>query len=189
MTDPADLIVIGAGPAGLAAASLASKHNLSVLLLDEQAAPGGQIYRNIEHNITHESETCAILGAEYAYGAALAETCRASDVTYTPGATVWRIDPDGSVAYSVNGAAHTAKGRRIILATGALERPVPIPGWTLPGVMTAGAAQTLLSWHGRRAPVLIVGMNSLTGVPGSEPLSNGKSAGTLTGQRFFQRYQ
>ncbi|MGY8935744.1 MAG: FAD/NAD(P)-dependent oxidoreductase [Alphaproteobacteria bacterium] len=144
MTEPADLIVIGAGPAGLAAASLASKHNLSVLLLDEQAAPGGQIYRNIEHNITHESETCAILGAEYAYGAALAETCRASDVTYTPGATVWRIDPDGSVAYSVNGAAHTAKGRRIILATGALERPVPIPGWTLPGVMTAGAAQTLL---------------------------------------------
>jgi NADPH-dependent 2,4-dienoyl-CoA reductase/sulfur reductase-like enzyme len=144
MTDSADLIVIGAGPAGLAAATLASEHGLSVLLLDEQAAPGGQIYRNIEHNIANDSETCAILGAEYTYGASLAETCRASDVIYAPGATVWRIDPDGGVAYSIDGAARIAKGRRIILATGALERPVPIPGWTLPGVMTAGAAQTLL---------------------------------------------
>lgn len=144
MTDSIDLIVIGAGPAGLAAATLASEHGLSVRLLDEQGAPGGQIYRNIEHNDANDPETCDILGPEYTYGASLASACRQSTMTYTPNATVWRIDPDGLVAYSVDGVGKTAKARRIILATGAMERPVPIPGWTLPGVMTAGAAQTLL---------------------------------------------
>lgn len=144
MTDSIDLIVVGAGPAGLSAATLASEHGLSVLLLDEQGAPGGQIYRNIEHNDANDPETCAILGAEYTYGAALASACRQTVVTYTPNATVWRIDPDGTVAYSIDGAARTVRGHRVILATGAMERPVPIPGWTMPGVMTAGAAQTLL---------------------------------------------
>ena len=144
MTDAVDLIVVGAGPAGLSAAVLASEHGLSVLLLDEQGAPGGQIYRNIEHNTANDPETCAILGPEYIHGASLAAACRQSSVTYTPDATVWRIDPNGAVTYSTDGAARTARARRVILATGAMERPVPIPGWTLPGVMTAGAAQTLL---------------------------------------------
>jgi NADPH-dependent 2,4-dienoyl-CoA reductase/sulfur reductase-like enzyme len=144
MTDLVDVIIIGAGPAGLAAAVTASEQALRVLLLDEQPTPGGQIYRNIEHNEKNDPGLCAILGPEYTHGAALAAASRASTTTYQPGATVWRIDPDGTIAYSVDGVAHTIKGARVILATGAMERPVPIPGWTLPGVMTAGAAQTLL---------------------------------------------
>ena len=63
--------------------------------------------------------------------------------------TVWHIDPGGEgggVTVSVAGddGGETIAARRILLATGAIERPVPIPGWTLPGVMTAGAAQILL---------------------------------------------
>jgi NADPH-dependent 2,4-dienoyl-CoA reductase/sulfur reductase-like enzyme len=144
MTEAVDVIIVGAGPAGLAAAVTASEQALSVLLLDEQPTPGGQIYRNIEQNVKSDPDLCAILGPEYTHGAALAAASRTAAITYQPSATVWRIDPDGTLAYSVDGAAHTVKGARIILATGAMERSVPIPGWTLPGVMTAGAAQTLL---------------------------------------------
>ena len=144
MAERMDVIIIGAGPAGLAAAAEASRHAVSVLVLDEQPTPGGQIYRNIEHNQTNDRDICDLLGPEYTNGGALADACRASSATYQPNATVWRIDPDGTVAYSVDGAARTVKGQKVILATGAMERPVPIPGWTLPGVMTAGAAQTLL---------------------------------------------
>src|SRR5205085_592879 len=58
--------------------------------------------------------------------------------------TVWHIDPEGSLWLMAENRSDTVTARRILLATGAIERPVPIPGWTLPGVMTAGAAQILL---------------------------------------------
>ncbi len=140
-----DLLVIGAGPAGLAAASEAAGLGLSVLLLDEQGAPGGQIYRGIE---TAPPAVKRILGKEYRQGSTLAEAFRQSGAEYRAGASVWRVDGDGTVAYSWNGAAVIAKGRRVLVATGAMERPVPILGWTLPGVMSAGGAQTLLKSSG-----------------------------------------
>jgi len=69
---------------------------------------------------------------------------RRSGCDYQPGATIWKVDSDGHVVYSINQHALSAKARFIVVATGALERPVPIPGWTLPGVMGVGAAQILL---------------------------------------------
>ncbi len=125
----------------MAAAVEADALGLSVLLLDEQTEPGGQIYRNIE---SIHSDTLDLLGDDYRQGAALAERFRKSNAAYKPGATVWRVDEDGTVAYSQNGKGATASGSRLLVATGALERPAPIPGWTLPGVMTAGAAQVML---------------------------------------------
>ena len=145
MSDKVDLLIIGGGPAGLAAAIEADGLGLSALVLDEQHAPGGQIYRGIE---TVHPETLAVLGDDYRQGAALAETFRSSNAAYQPGASVWRVDEDGTVAYSQDGKAATAKGARVLVATGAMERPVPIPGWTLPGVMTAGGAQVLLKSSG-----------------------------------------
>ena len=141
MSETVDLLIIGGGPAGLAAAVEADGLGLSVLLLDEQTEPGGQIYRSIE---SVHPDTAAILGDDYRHGAALAERCRQSNAAYRPGATVWRVDEDGSVAYSQDGKGATASGKRVVVASGAMERPVPIPGWTLPGVMTAGAAQVLM---------------------------------------------
>src|SRR5207253_11322363 len=65
-------------------------------------------------------------------------------VDYRPAATVWHIDSEGTLWLAAENRSETIAARRILLATGAIERPVPIPGWTLPGVMTAGAAQILL---------------------------------------------
>ena len=64
------------------------------------------------------------------------------------GATVWSLDPERIVGVSIAGKARLIEARRVIIATGSQERPFPIPGWTLPGVMTAGAAQTVLKAQG-----------------------------------------
>jgi glycine/D-amino acid oxidase-like deaminating enzyme len=134
------LAIIGAGPAGITAAVLAAELGVETALIDEQASPGGQIYRGIER-----SRSNSPLGPDYLAGRDLAAALRASRVAYRPNTTVWHMDPDGMLYLESNGRSDVLAARRILLATGAFERPVPIPGWTLPGVMGAGAAQILLS--------------------------------------------
>jgi NADPH-dependent 2,4-dienoyl-CoA reductase/sulfur reductase-like enzyme len=140
-----DLLVVGAGPAGLAAATWAAGQGLSTMLLDEQPAPGGQIYRAVGSTpVQHR----AILGPDYWHGETLVQAFTASPAQYRPRATVWAVQREAEqpfeVAYSVDGQAALQRARHLIVATGAQERPFPIPGWTLPGVLTAGAAQILL---------------------------------------------
>jgi NADPH-dependent 2,4-dienoyl-CoA reductase/sulfur reductase-like enzyme len=140
-----DLVVIGGGPAGLAAASLAATAGVQTVLFDENPGVGGQIYRGI--TATPVSDR-AILGDDYWAGSALAAEAKASGATIVTGATVWSLDPNRLVGVSIAGQARMIEARRVIIATGSLERPFPIPGWTLPGVMTAGAAQTALKAQG-----------------------------------------
>ncbi len=148
-----DLLVVGAGPAGLAAATTAAGLGVDTLLLDEQAAPGGQIYRAIT---TTPVTDRGILGPDYWHGASLVEPFQRSGARYEPGATVWAVSqrtaaqPEAGfeVAYSVGGEARMLLAKQLLLATGAQERPFPIPGWTLPGVITAGAGQVLLKSAG-----------------------------------------
>lgn len=140
-----DLVVIGGGPAGLAAAALAARAGVQTVLFDENPGVGGQIYRAIGASPVKDR---AILGEDYWAGTALAEETRASGARIVTGATVWSLDPERVVGVSVAGAARLIEARRVIVATGAQERPFPIPGWTLPGVMTAGAAQTALKAQG-----------------------------------------
>jgi thioredoxin reductase len=137
-----DLIIVGAGPAGLAAAVRATKLGLSVLVLDEQPTPGGQIWRSVEK--TASGPIGDILGPEYLAGVQRVADFRKSGAVYEPGARVWQIEPGWTVFASRDGEAHRFKGRRVLIATGAQERPVPFPGWTTPGVMTVGAAQIAL---------------------------------------------
>ena len=131
-----DLIIIGAGPAGLSAAAAATGFGMDVLVLDEQPAPGGQIYRNIER-ISHRA--LELLGPDYGRGLALVRQFRAGNIEYTGNAIVWRIDPNGNICFSHQGKSREINARHILIATGAMERPVPFTGWTLPGVMGAGA--------------------------------------------------
>jgi NADPH-dependent 2,4-dienoyl-CoA reductase/sulfur reductase-like enzyme len=140
-----DVAVVGAGPAGLAAAATTAGAGLTTLLLDENPTPGGQIYRAVT---TTPMKERSILGDDYWAGAALVAETKASGAEILQGATVWSLDATRELAASWAGASRFIKARRVILATGALERPFPIPGWTLPGVMTAGALQTLLKCSG-----------------------------------------
>ena len=142
-----DFAIVGAGPAGMAAAALAAELGLDTTLIDEQDAPGGQIYRGIERASGNSSGNSP-LGPDYLAGKPLAAALRASNAAYLPATLVWHIDPDGTLSLLSQGnsgaASRTLRARRILVAAGAIERPVPVPGWTLPGVMTAGAAQILL---------------------------------------------
>ena len=139
-----DLAIIGAGPAGMAAAIEARAQGLSVLLADENAAPGGQVFRAAEAAAQDPA-----VAPDIAPGLPLIAAFRASGAIYRPATTLWHLDPsEGVLSLSAAGEAETVIARRIILATGAQERPVPIPGWTLPGVMGAGAAQILLKSTG-----------------------------------------
>jgi thioredoxin reductase/bacterioferritin-associated ferredoxin len=143
--DSYDVVVIGAGPAGLAAAVTVAEAGLSTLLLDENAGPGGQVWRAIASTPVTERDR---LGADYWAGASHVEAVRSSGAEIIQRVTVWSLDRNLEVGVSIGGASSFVKARRVILATGALERPFPIPGWTLPGVMTAGAAQTMLKSSG-----------------------------------------
>lgn len=145
LKDQYDLAVVGAGPAGLAAATLGARFGLTTVLFDEQATPGGQIYRAVTETPLRER---ALLGEDYWQGAKLADGFIKGSAQYVPGATVWSISHDREIGVSAGGKARLLTARHVILATGALERPFPITGWTLPGVMTCGAAQILLKSSG-----------------------------------------
>ncbi|MGW6395943.1 FAD-dependent oxidoreductase [Streptomyces sp. NPDC055103] len=152
--EPYDLAVVGAGSAGLAGAVIASELGLSVALLDSSTQSGGQFYRHpapalgavrpeaLHHDWSPFSDLRRRLGA--------------STVDHLTGHHVWSAvrepgDADESwTLHAVTGADGTEerpvriRARALLLATGAYERQLPFPGWTLPGVVGAGGAQAML---------------------------------------------
>ncbi|MGO6746662.1 FAD-dependent oxidoreductase [Rhizobium ruizarguesonis] len=155
-----DLVIIGSGPAGMAAACEARAQGLSVLLLDEQSSVGGQIYRRIE---AAPIDLLNVLGKDYAAGQGLAMEFRESGASYLGGAVVWNVTTTGVVDYVANGHADEVTGKFVLLASGAMERPFPVKGWTLPGVMSAGAGQIMLKGAGAlpTEPVVLAGCGPL----------------------------
>lgn len=166
----APLLVIGGGPAGMAAAIEAARAGLACTLVDEAPRLGGQIYRQPPYGF--RVRAARALGRDYLRGEALrAEFAAAGErIEVRPSTSVvgiWGRD----VAWVSGEASGTIAAERMVLATGAYDRPVPFPGWTLPGVMTAGGAQALVkTMHvrpGRRAlvagtgPLLLVVANQL----------------------------
>jgi thioredoxin reductase len=147
------------------AALTACGAGLSVIVADEGPGPGGQIYRAVQHATPAITD---ILGADYAAGRDLADAVMASAATRLFATTAWMIERaragDGyEVGLSAKGRAKIVSARAVIIATGAMERPFPIPGWTLPGVMSAGAAQTLLKASGLvpEGPTILAGTGPL----------------------------
>lgn len=178
LRDSYDLAVIGAGPAGLSAATRAARLGVDTVLLDEQSSPGGQVYRAIADTPLRER---AILGTDYWRGAELVASIGDSGVHYLANATVWNVSRECEIGVSIGGTARLIRVKHVILATGAMERPFPISGWTLPGVMTAGAAQILLKSSGlvAQGQVVMAGTGPLLWLIGAQYLRAGGEVATL----------
>ncbi|MCW2899590.1 MAG: domain protein (2Fe-2S)-binding domain protein [Streptosporangiaceae bacterium] len=155
-----DLVVIGAGPAGLSAATLAAEAGASVALVDSGSRPGGQYWRNAE------DDSSAHLQHARRPFLKLLRRAEAASVVHFGRHHVQTVLADGGgwVARCAVGDEPTSgtdistvRGDQIIVATGAYDRQLPFPGWDLPGVVTAGGVQALLKQHGvaagRRAVV------------------------------------
>jgi len=149
MKDHYDIAVVGAGPAGMAAATVAAAHGAAVVLFDEQGEAGGQIYRRLASQTIKDQN---ILGSDYYAGQELVSELGSSGAEHVTGATVWQVSPEREIGISSEGSARLLSASQVILATGAQERPFPVPGWTLPGVMTAGGAQVMLKSSGLAVP-------------------------------------
>lgn len=159
-----DLLVIGAGPAGLSAAAAGRAAGLDVVLIDERSQPGGQYFKQPGKGFAVDP---AAIDAQFAEGRSLAAMVAASGAVLLPGVQAWSARlADGGVQVDCSGpnGALAITARRLVLAAGAMERPWPMPGWTLPGVMTTGAGQTLL-----RAGLVAPGARVL--VAGNGPLN------------------
>ena len=137
--------IVGARPAGMAAARVAASLDIDTLVLDDQPSSGGQIYRGIKNA---NSELLKVLGPEYVHGRHLLTEMDHPSICVQARTTVWQISDDGTVYYTSPEKTSAVHGEQTIIATGALERPMPFPGWTLPGVMTAGGIQIALKTAG-----------------------------------------
>jgi D-hydroxyproline dehydrogenase subunit alpha len=134
-----DVLVVGGGPAGLCAAIAAAEVGAAVVLLDERGAPGGQYAKPLANS---HADTAP--DTQFRIGIDLLDRARRAGVRIEAESVVWGGFAPDEIAALVRGRAVTFRPRRLILATGAHEQPVPMPGWTLPGVMTTGALQTLV---------------------------------------------
>lgn len=143
-----DLVIVGAGPSGLSAAIEAAKKGLDVVVLDENARPGGQLFKQIHKFFGSKEHKAKIRG--FRIGEELLKEADALGVQVKLNATVIGLYRDKEVVYRMDDAIHHIKGDKVIIATGASENMVPFDGWTLPGVMGAGAAQTMMNLYGVR---------------------------------------
>ena len=141
-----DLIIVGAGPSGLSAAIEASKRGMNVVVFDENARPGGQLFKQIHKFFGSKEHKAKIRG--FHIGEQLLTEASEAGVKVELNATVIGLYQDREVVVRMGDEVHHFKGDAIIIATGAAENMVLFDGWNLPGVMGAGAAQTLLNLYG-----------------------------------------
>ena len=146
MTDP-KVVVVGAGPAGLRAAETLARGGMRPILIDEAARPGGQIYRQPPSGATRPA--AALYGFEARKAVAVHAILHdlRDAIEYRPQTLVWNVferhldtlGPAGQGGLDFD---------RLVIASGAMDRVLPFPGWTLPGVFTLGAAQIALKAQG-----------------------------------------
>ncbi|WP_085506161.1 NAD(P)/FAD-dependent oxidoreductase [Thalassobacillus devorans] len=170
-----DVIIIGAGPAGLSAATTSANEGLNVLVIDEYMKAGGRLLGQLyeEPDGTYWN---GIKESNHLY-----EQARRSGAEIKLRNSVHNIEKSGDV-WLVYTERATYETSHLLLATGAAESPLPVPGWTLPGVMSVGAAQVMTNVHrvkpGKRG--VIIGVNPLAAVIASELQMAGVEVAALT---------
>ena len=138
-----DVAIVGAGSAGLSAAYQAATAGAKVLVMDENRLPGGQLFKQIHKFFGSEHHGAGIRGIHL--GEQLLEQCRKYGVDIRLNTVVYGVFPNNEIGIIQDGKSHTVQAEKILVATGATERPLAFPGWDLPGVMGAGAAQTMVN--------------------------------------------
>ena len=137
-----DILVLGGGPAGLSAAKAAAMAGCEVVLVDERPSLGGQYYKQLLK--AHVFDDSQRMDRQFQAGGKLIAEVEAAGVKIYRSAMIWGAFEPREVCVLVEGNSLVFQPASVIVATGAYERGVPMPGWTLPGYMTTGAAQTLL---------------------------------------------
>ncbi|MDE1187720.1 MAG: FAD-dependent oxidoreductase [Pantoea sp.] len=138
-TRECDLLVLGAGPAGLSAARIAARAGANVMVIDERPQSGGQFFKPLAPSHTLHGK----VPQQWRDGDSLLKETQAAGVDILQQATVWAAFSAQEIGVIWRDQTLLIRPQQLIIATGAYERPVPFPGWTLPGVMTTGAGQTL----------------------------------------------
>lgn len=186
MKKPFDLIILGAGPAGLAAFQTAGDCGLAVALVDENPQAGGRIYKGILAARAVGKPLSDTYGADGRWAAKAIDAVQtAADPTIFTGHTVVDVTRTAGEVWQVHLLADTGlkhlQARRILVATGAKERPFAFPGWTLPGVMTAGSIQTLMKDRNclPDCPVVLAGSGPLLLLPATLFLEQGVNVSAL----------
>lgn len=141
-----DLIVVGAGPAGMSAAIEAAKRGAQVVVFDENARPGGQLFKQIHKFFGSKEHRAKIRG--FVIGQELLDEAAKLGVDVELDSTVVGLYQDKEVVVRQGDEVNHFKGDAVVVATGAAENMVTFEGWTLPGVIGAGAAQTMMNLHG-----------------------------------------
>ncbi|MBO8168989.1 MAG: FAD-dependent oxidoreductase [Thermoanaerobacteraceae bacterium] len=138
-----DLAVIGAGPAGLAAAVEAATHGVRPVVFDENYRPGGQLFKQIHKFFGSREHLAGIRG--FRIGEKLLADAYRLGIEVKLGATVYGLFPDRQLEVVCRQQKLSYQAQKIVLASGASENTLSFPGSTLPGVMSAGAAQTMIN--------------------------------------------
>ncbi|MDB5829438.1 MAG: FAD/NAD(P)-binding oxidoreductase, partial [Variovorax sp.] len=142
-------VIVGAGPAGIRAAQALVAHGIRPVLIDEAPRAGGQIYRRPPAHFARPPESLYGMEASRAKAVHAAIDGVVDSIDYRPDSLVWNVqDGQLDVMHGPTHTTRTVRYRQLIVATGATDRVLPVPGWTLPGVYTLGGAQVALKFQG-----------------------------------------
>lgn len=138
-----DIAIVGAGSAGLSAAYQAASAGAQVLVIDENRLPGGQLFKQIHKFFGSHAHQAGTRG--YKIGQKLLAQVEQSGAQVWLNTLVYGMEKDKSLGVIREGEHYVVKAKKVIVATGAKENYMAFPGSTLPGVMGAGAAQTMIN--------------------------------------------
>ena len=156
-----EMICVGAGPAGLAAAIEAAKNGVQVIIFDENDRPGGQLFKQIHKFFGSQEHRAKERG--FNIGNSFLNEAKELGVEVSLNSVVLGIYENGAMNVMIKDRIEQVMAQKTLVATGASENMIPFPGWTLPGVIGAGAAQTMANIHGIRPgnDILMVGSGNV----------------------------